>query len=249
MSDQEIDEIEQSNDQLVMICGSSGTGKSASLRLIEEQEKWLYLGCEAGKRLPFKNSFINVRVTDPMDILTYFDEAIENSADCNGIIIDTATFMMDMFESMYVVGAANTMKAWGDYQQFWKKLMNKVAQFGKPVLILAHTLDVYDEAAMMTKTSVPIKGALKNNGLEAYFSTVVATKKVTIKELEKFGSKLLDITEEERELGFKHVFQTRVTKQTVNERIRSPMGLFSKEETYMDNDAQKLLDHLKKFYG
>ena len=36
------------------------------------------------------------------------------------------------------------------------------------------------------KTSVPIKGALKNNGVEAYFSTVVAAKKVSISDLEKY---------------------------------------------------------------
>jgi hypothetical protein len=101
---------------------------------------------------------------------------------------------------------------------------------------------------MTMRTSVPVKGSLKNNGIEAYFSTVVSTKRTTIKELEKFGSKLLDITDEERELGFKHVFQTRLTKATTGERIRSPMGLFDKEQTYIDNCAQKLLDHLHEFY-
>ena len=45
------------------------------------------------------------------------------------------------------------------------------------------------------------------------------------------------------------MFQTRITKNTVGERIRSPMGLFTKEQTYMDNDAQALLSHLRRFYG
>lgn len=242
-----LDEIED-NDQLILIGGISGTGKSASLREIRNQESWLYLNAEAGKRLPFKNDFINVRLTDPLQVLEYFDQAIEGGDQCSGIIIDTLTFLMDMFESQYVIGAVNTMNAWGQYQQFFKQIMLKVAKFGKPVIILAHTLDVYDEATLSWKTSVPIKGALKNQGIEAYFSTVVATKKVTIKDLEKFGSKLLEISDEERELGFKHVFQTRITKQTVGERIRSPMGLFDKSETYMDNDAQKLIDHLNNYY-
>jgi hypothetical protein len=35
----------------------------------------------------------------------------------------------------------------------------------------------------------------------------------------------------------------------VGERIRSPMGMFPKEQTYIDNDAQVLLDHLTEFYG
>ena len=81
------------------------------------------------------------------------------------------------------------------------------------------------------------------------FSTVVATKKVPIKELEKYQNDLLHISDEERELGFKHVFQTKITKGTTGERIRSPMGMFAKEQTYIDNDAQLLLDHLDKFYN
>ena len=102
---------------------------------------------------------------------------------------------------------------------------------------------------MEMKTFVPIKGALKNQGVEAYFSTVVASKKLPLKDLEKYNSDLLHISEEEKELGFKYVFQTRITKNTTGERIRSPMGLFSKEQTYMDNDAQILLDHLNEFYS
>jgi site-specific recombinase XerC len=89
---------------------------------------------------------------------------------------------------------------------------------------------------------------LKGNGVEAYFSTVVAAKKVDLKTLEAYKSDLLTITEEDRELGYKHVFQTRPTKTTTGERIRSPMGMFSRAQTFMDNDCQLLLDHLHEFY-
>jgi hypothetical protein len=78
---------------------------------------------------------------------------------------------------------------------------------------------------------------------------VVSTKKKTLKDLEKFSNSLLTITDEEKELGFKHVFQTRITKETTGERIRSPMGMFTKEETYIDNDVQVLLNHLNQYYG
>ena len=65
--------------------------------------------------------------------------------------------------------------------------------------------------------------------------------------LKDYKSDLLNISEEE-DLGFKYVFQTRVTKDTVNTRIRSPMGLFDKSQTFMDNDCQILLDHLNNYY-
>lgn len=242
--------MSDTNDQLVLICGFSAGGKSASLRNIRNQEKWMYLNTEAGKRLPFKNKFQNFRIEDPMQVHEAFDHATHEATDTEGIIVDSFTFLMDMYESQYVLNAANTMKAWGDFAQFGKILFQeKVTRFAKPTLVTAHLLEVLDEKAMEMKVSVPVKGSLKNNGIEAYFSTVVEAKKVTIKELEKYGSDLLTITDEDRELGYKHVFQTRPTKTTVGGRIRSPMGLFSKEQTYMDNCAQLLLDHLHAFYN
>lgn len=237
------------NDHLALICGESASGKSASLRNIKNQERWLYLNTEAGKRLPFQNKFKAYTITDPYQIYEAFDVGTTDT-NIDGIIVDTLTFMMDMFESMYVINAANGQKAWGDFAQFFKVLMqSKVAGFSKPVLMLAHTRSDLDEIAMQMKTAVPVKGSLKNNGIESYFSTVVAAKKVPLKELEKYASDMLHISEEDEELGYKHVFQTRLTQKTVGERIRSPMGMFSKSETYIDNDAQLLLDHLNKFYS
>lgn len=62
MSDTDAPEVAV-NDQLVLIMGESGTGKSASLRNIPNQERWLYLNCEAGKRLPFRNKFQTHTIT------------------------------------------------------------------------------------------------------------------------------------------------------------------------------------------
>lgn len=237
------------NNQLVLICGYSATGKSASLRNIRDQQDWVYINSEAGKRLPFKNDFMTLRLDDPETVMAAFDEAT-NTPSIKGIIVDSLTFLMDMYESQYVLPAANTMKGWSNYNQFFKRLLQeKVVKFGRPVIFTAHVMDTLDEKTMEMRTAVPVKGALKGQGVEAYFSTIVAAKKVPIKDLEEYNSDLLHITEEEKELGFKYVFQTRITAKSTGERIRSPMGLFSRNETYMDNDAQILLDHLNKFYS
>ena len=237
------------NNQLVLICGYSATGKSASLRNIRDQQDWVYINSEAGKRLPFKNDFMTLRLDDPETVMAAFDEAT-NTPSIKGIIVDSLTFLMDMYESQYVLPAANTMKGWSNYNQFFKRLLQeKVVKFGRPVIFTAHVMDTLDEKTMEMRTAVPIKGALKGQGAEAYFSTIVAAKKIPIKDLEEYNSDLLHITEEEKELGFKYVFQTRITAKSTGERIRSPMGLFSRNETYMDNDAQILLDHLNKFYS
>lgn len=245
----------QPNDQLILIVGYSSTGKSASLRNIRNQDKWLYLNTESGKRLPFRNSFSKHTITDPYQVIDAFKAATENPLETigfepEGIIVDSLTFLMDMYESRYVINAANTMTAWGAFSQFFKEIMQlHVPLFGKPVIFTAHVKDELDEKAMEMKTSVPIKGSLKNNGIEAYFSTIVSCKRMLLKEMEKMTNGMLDITDEEKELGFKHVFQTRLTAKTTGERIRAPMGMFSRQETYMDNDAQKLLDHLHQYYA
>ena len=249
---EEIEEIElpDMNEQLILVCGESGTGKTASLMNIKDQENWLYLNCEAGKRLPFKNKFQTAKITDPLQIFEAFEYAADPENGIKGIIIDTITFLMDMFESVYVRNAANTQKAWGDYADYFRRLMQQhIAAAEFPVLVLGHTKSDLDENTATMKTAVPIKGSLRGNGVEAFFSLVVATKKVPIKELDKFSNPRLNISEEDRELGFKHVFQTRLTKGTVGERIRAPLGMFNKEETYIDNDAASLLEHLKEFYS
>ena len=237
-----------SNDHLVLVCGESTTGKSASLKDIAPQEGVMYLGTEAGKKLPFKNKFKTATITDPIQILGFFDKA-ESMPEIHTIIVDSLTYMMDQYESLYIIGASDTMKGWQDYQQFFKALMQqKVAASTKNVAFTAHVQSVLNETAMVMEAKVPIKGALKANGIESYFSNVISTKKMPLTKLEEYGSPYLTITEDEELLGFKHVYQTRLTKETVQERIRAPMGMWSREETFIDNNLQFVFDRLNEYY-
>lgn len=173
----------------------------------------------------------------------------ETLPDVHTIVVDSQTYLMDMYESMYVLNSANTMKAWGDFAQYFKRLMQEhVAKSTKNVVFIAHTMDTMNENEMVMETKVPVKGALKNNGIESYFSCVIAAKKVPLKTLKDYGSDLLEVSPEEEALGFKYVFQTKLTKETVNERLRGPLGLFDTKETYIDNDMQKVFDRLREYY-
>jgi len=237
------------NDHLILICGESSTGKSASLSFLDNPEGVVYLNCEAGKKLPFQSKFKEVIVTDPYVVETAFTQAEEHS-EIHTIIIDSLTFLMDMYESLYVIGSTNTMKAWSDYAQFFKNLMQqRVAPSSKNVIFTAHTLATLNELEMVMEKKIPIKGALKNNGVEAYFSTIVSAKKLPLTKLDPYQNSLLTVNPEEEMLGYKYVYQTRVTKETVNERIRSSMGMWSINETYIDNNAQFLLNKLHEYYN
>jgi hypothetical protein len=241
--------MSETNDHLVLLCGKSATGKSASLMGLQDPEGVLYLNCEAGKRLPFKAKFIQKTVTDPLQINEAFEWA-ETNPKVHTIVVDSLTYLLDMYESLYVLNSANTMQAWGQFAQYYKTLMQQfVARSTKRIIFIAHTSDTLNEGEMVMETKVPVKGSLKNNGIESYFTVVIASKKVPLKTLKDCKSDLLTITPEEEALGFKYVFQTKITKDTVNERLRGPLGLFETKETFIDNNVQLVLDRLKEYYA
>lgn len=98
------------NDHLVLLCGKSATGKSASLMQMEKPEGVMYLNCEAGKKLPFKSKFKEYIITDPLQVNEAFDAA-ENMPEIHTIIVDSLTYLLDMYESLYVLNSSNGMQA------------------------------------------------------------------------------------------------------------------------------------------
>ena len=238
------------NNHLVLISGKSSSGKSASLMSMDNPEGVMYLNCENGKKLPFKTKFKELIVVDPMQVYQAFEEA-EKMPDVHTIVIDTLTYLMDMYESTKVLNATNTMQAWGQYAQFMKKLMSQVvAKSTKNVVFLAHTSDVLNEAEMINETLVKVKGSLMNQGIESFFTTVISTKKLPLTKLDDKVAKSpgYAVTAEDKVLGFKYVYQTRLTKETVNERIRAPMGMWDMKETYIDNNLQNVINRLHEYY-
>lgn len=237
------------NTQLVLISGKSSTGKSASLQGLRNPEKVAYMNCENNKRLPFPSKFKTANITNPMDVLSSI-QALNGNPNFDTIVVDTLTYLMDMYETQFVLTASNGLKAWGDYAQFFKRLMQEgVAKSDKRIILTAHTSDVYNESDMVNETFVKVKGSLMNTGIESYFSTVIATKKMDLRKLEKYQNDMLIITPEDEMLGFKYVYQTKLTKETVNERIRGPLGMWATNETFIDNNAQFVLDRLNAYYN
>lgn len=240
--------LQQVNDNLVLIGGVSGAGKSAALRNIRNQDGVLYLNCESGKKLPFRNKFISKTITNPTQIMEGFNWA-ETQPNVHTIVIDSLSFLMDMFVSINIMGAADGRAMWQAYAEYFKELMQQyVAKSTKNVIFITHIQEDLDEEKGIRVESAVIKGGLKGSGIEAYFSLNVTARAIPIKELEKYPSEYLNISEEERDVGFKHVFQVRKTKETTGSRIRGPMGLFDSKTVYIDNDAQLLLDVVHEFY-
>ena len=240
----------QINDNLVLVGGKSASGKSAALMGLANPEGVAYCNCESGKKLPFKSKFKEFVITDPLQIFEVFDWIeLPEQAKYHTVVIDTLTYLLDMYVSLYIATQADGRAAWGQFAQYFKTMMQqKVAACSKNVIFLAHTLETMNEGEMIMETKVPVQGSLKNNGIESFFSCVLSAKKMTVKALKEFHNPLLIITEEEEALGYKHVFQTRLTKETKDERLRGPMGMWSIKETYIDNNMQLVLNRLHEYY-
>lgn len=238
------------NDNLLLIVGKSATGKSRALKNLKDPAGVLYLNCESGKKLPFKSGFNERTISNWQWLPQAFEWAEKpEQANIHTIVVDSLTYWLDMVESQLVLTSANTQQAWGQFAQTFKNLMQVlVARSKKNVIFIAHTKDEVN-GDMVMETLVPVKGALKNQGIESYFSQVIACKKVQLRDLEGYENDLLTINDREKLLEFKHVFQTQVTAKTVNERLRGPEDLFEIKETFIDNDLQQVLDRLHKYYA
>lgn len=235
------------NDFLICIAGKAANGKTTALKGLENQEGVLYLNCEAGKRLTFKNSFVTHKITDPYEVHGIFKQ-LQQTDKYHTVVIDSITYLMEMYETKYVVNADDTRKAWQNYQQYFKELIQELVPKANRVTILtAHTKSDLTEDAVR-ETFIPVKGALKNNGIESYFSLVLGAKRLNLSALQGYESDLLNITDREKRLGFKHVLQTDITADTVHERLRSPIDLFSDEEAFVDGNIQVVINRLKEYY-
>ena len=147
------------NDHLVLVSGKSASGKSASLINLPDPAGVMYLNCECNKKLPFKSKFMEASIIDPLQVYDAFTHA-ETLPNVHTIVVDSLTFMMNMYESMYVLTSTNTMKAWGDYAQFFARLMQDyVAKSTKNVVMIGHTMDVMNETELIMETVVKVKGS------------------------------------------------------------------------------------------
>lgn len=237
-----------SNKNIVLVMGKPNTGKSASLMKLDNQNKMVYLNTDL-KELPFADRFMkNVEVADAMSVLSYIAE-IERNPDVEGAVLDTLTFLMSMFERQYVANSPNTQKAWGDYGNFYREFIHAIKAGTKDYAILAHEDSFLNEQSMQMESRIPVKGSVGKIGVEADFTTILATKQMPIKKLEPYENDLLHITDEEREDGFKYVFATRVTKDSVGEKMRSAIGLWNRNELYIDNDLNQVFKRLREYYN
>jgi len=241
------------NKNIVLVMGVPATGKTTSLMHMSDQERIAYLNADL-KALPFKSKFQNVDLVDPK-LITEAIRQIEETDALDSAVLDTVTALMNQFERQYVAthrnakGNLDTMGGWGEYSKFYNTFMQAIKGGTKNYAVLAHAADIHNEKEMIVETKVPVKGAVGKIGVEADYTTIVATKRVTVASLEEHENDLLVITDEEKEDGFKYVFQTRITVDNIGEKIRSALGLWDRKELFIDNNLSNVFTRLNEYYN
>lgn len=254
--------METSNKLTILIEGESGAGKSTAFSEIPEtlQKHVLFLNAE-GKELPFAHDFTEFKVTEPYQVHAAINRIIEGKTFKHKsgeeihpkmVCLDSFTFLMDQFVAQHIRGHDDTRGQWGEYANFIRVFMlEKVAKLAIPFVATTH-IEKKDDMETLEKTSrAAIQGSVgKGNGLESFFTTVVYAKQVRLKDLEEFLAEatMLTLTEDEKFDQKKHVFVTRAARQHSGDRIKSPRGMFSPKDLYMDNSIPKLVTHINKFY-
>lgn len=239
-------------NHLLMCCGFPSAGKSTALMNLKNPEGVFYLGTESNKPLPFPDKFkkLTEGLQNPNDVFQLFHQ-LEEMPEIHTVVVDSINFLMDMFETMNIVGAKDSRAEWGNYQQFFKRIMQEYVSKSKKNWIFTAHVNAELLPTGDYRYSVPVKGALKAQGLEAYFSIIVYARNMSLKELEPYQTdeSLFKLTVKEERNKTKRVFQCDVTPDMVQSGIRAPIGCFNDSQIFMDNDFDKLLSHLDSYYG
>ena len=200
--------------KVIMICGEPNTGKSHSLRYLENRDKFVFLNCD-NKSLPMRKEqgfAADIKVENPMDVLSYIEQVMKSQT-AEGLIIDTLTKLMGQFERKLVDTSSNTLTSWKDYGNYYNNINDMISVSDKFTIVTAHTQTELNGQSGNMESKILIKGANGKLGIDSDHNLIVTTKQMPISKLRQFENPLLTITEKEERLGVKKVFCTQLTKE------------------------------------
>ena len=237
-----------SNKHIVLIVAKPSSGKTYSLRSLKNPKSVALFNCDR-KSTPFKNDFsVDLDIGNPKDILDYIDQC-ESNPNIKTIVLDTVTYLMRTFKIKFIDESSDSRSAWGDYQKFYNKLMDKIKGGKKNYIVMAHITDVYNEEDEVYESQVVMQGAIAKLGIQGDYATVLeAISKPVNKKLKGLENDLMKITDQEELIGIKYLFLTRRMKGHLSTMARSASDLWDMKELYIDNNIQNVIDRLEEYY-
>jgi uncharacterized protein YlzI (FlbEa/FlbD family) len=236
------------NKNVILVVGRPKTGKTESLRNLDPS-KVAYANYD--KKDHLFSFAMDEKIDNVLDTIPFLD-ACEAEPQIEYIVLDTLTYMMDMYARQIVNTAKDSRAAWGDYAIFYEEVIQKLQMSKKNIIVLSHIKDIYNEKEFVTEQRVPVQGKIGGRGVEADFSTIVMS---TTMPFDYFNgkdgiNKIEDLNPsfEEELKGVKHVFMTMATKDSMGAPVRAYKGMWNKKsDLYIDNDVQVVFDRIKEF--
>jgi len=217
------------NKKIIMIIGETGSGKTTSLRNMP-LEKTVYIDVDRKSIKSFKGmeKFKDWIKLDFVDHLMPGLQMLEDDDECEYIVIDTLSFLLDLYATQKIDTAEDTRAAWGDYKRFYKELINHVKTSKKSYIFMAHPKTIYNEMEMEQKTFAYAQGSIAGK-MEGDFAVVLYTRKYLNQDgLPAFG------------------FSTNVTKETIHTSVKTPFGMFD-EPVLADNDIMEVFRAIEEY--
>lgn len=228
------------NNYLFCINGPAGMGKSFGLRTLTDQSSWLYLNCEVNKSLPFMHNFQERTITNPLELKKWLAKAIASDK-IKGIIIDTLTGWLSMLES-HCSRKYDGFEVWKEYKkEVLSVFQDCLSKCNKPVFILSHTRQDSDLRGRPTIT-IPVQGSLKDLRMENFFTNILYADVLDADDLDEYSNDLLVPDEDDPQTYY--VYQTRKCETGMGANVRSTHGLWTKDETFIANDCQAIINKM-----
>ena len=215
-------------DTTVLCVADTGCGKTSSLRNLP-LDKTVYINVD-GKPIPFKHKelYKHVKLQNTQQLINGMEQ-IESDENVEYVVIDTITFLGDMFYTEHVENSSNGMKSWSDYKSYILKVINLAKKSRLNYIFLAHAQDVYDEKEMVNKTFAKIQGSLKGGGIESHFTYV-----------------LYNIVKPDSDGLPEYLYLTNKTKGYIGVSAKTPFDLI---DTWIPNDITIFHKAVKEYHS
>jgi hypothetical protein len=217
------------NQKIFLVIGNSGSGKTSSLRNMP-LEKTVLINTELKSMLPFKGHHRLKKhwLLNDVHKLMMGLKMLEEDPEVEYIVLDSLSYLMNMYELQVVKTSSNTMRTWGDYGDFYRNLIMFIKSSCKNWVIMCHPKEIFDEKAGEIRVSAAIKGSLSGL-IEADFNVVVYT----------------DITVDEEGMP-QYRFLVKKTKESLSKSVKSPFDMFDESHT-KSNDVMEVFESITKY--
>lgn len=212
----------------ILIVGSTGTGKSTSLRNLP-RESTAILNAEL-KPLPFRNNKFalngNLNTTSQM---VNAMKSIEKNEKIKFAVLDSMSMYAGGPVHREMVDGADGFEGWANYKKHLLAIIDQMKMSRVQYIVTA--LETREGNSNEPSIScAALQGSLKGGGLESHFSIV-------------FRSMKIDDIDSPTGVSYKFA-----TNQIPGERItaKSPMEMF--DELYIDNDVVEIYKKIFDYY-